>query len=174
MLIDGRSGSGKTELARALVERWAGSQLVRLDDLYPGWDGLDLGSRIVPSILATSRWRAWDWVAGAPGAWHELDASAPIVIEGVGAISRGSRPMADLAVWVDLDGPTRKQRALRRDGDAFAPFWDRWADQEERFIARESPRERADLAVDGTDTMAILSVVARAARYRSGQPFDQV
>ena len=164
VLIDGRSGSGKTELARALVDGWPGSQLVRLDDLYPGWDGLDRGSLAVASILITARWRAWNWSAGAPGTWHQLDAFAPIVIEGVGAISRSSRALADVAVWVDLDDATRKSRALHRDGDAYAPFWERWAAQEERFMARENPRTLASMVVDGVDTATILDSVNRAAR----------
>src|SRR5690606_29833513 len=44
VLIDGRSGSGKTTLATALAARLPGTQLVRLDDFYPGWDGLEAGS----------------------------------------------------------------------------------------------------------------------------------
>ena len=46
VLIDGRSGAGKTSLARLLVARWPLTgrvQLVALDSLYPGWDGLDPG-----------------------------------------------------------------------------------------------------------------------------------
>lgn len=162
VLIDGRSGSGKTELARALVDGWPGAQLVRLDDLYPGWDGLDVGSEAVASILTVRRWQAWDWATGSPGAWQELDASRPIVIEGVGAISIASRPLADVAVWVELDDATRKIRALRRDGDAYAPHWDRWAAQEERFMAREKPRSLASMVVDGLESAAILESVSRA------------
>ena len=60
ILIDGRSGSGKTELARSIAAHWPEAQLVRLDDLYPGWDGLDAGSAAVPGILTDFRWRAWD------------------------------------------------------------------------------------------------------------------
>jgi hypothetical protein len=119
-------------------------QLVRLDDLYPGWDGLDAGSAAVPSILTELRWRAWDWAANAPGDWHELDPQRPIIVEGVGAISRASRPLAGRAIWVELDDATRKQRALARDGDAYAPYWDRWAAQELVFLAREQPQALAD------------------------------
>ena len=50
LLIDGRSGSGKTELARAVVAGVPEAQLVRLDDLYPGWGGLEEGSRVWISI----------------------------------------------------------------------------------------------------------------------------
>ena len=144
ILVDGRSGSGKTELARAMVLTRPELQLVRLDDLYPGWDGLDAGSAAVPSILTELRWQAWDWATDAPGDWHELDPQRPIIVEGVGAISRASRPLADRAIWVELDDASRKQRALARDGDAYAPHWDRWAAQELVFIHREQPQSLAD------------------------------
>ena len=152
VLIDGRSGSGKTELARAVVAGWVGElepQLVRLDDLYPGWDGLDAGSDAVPEILATHRWQAWDWGTDEPGAWHELDPGRPVVIEGVGAISRRSKPLSDASFWVTLDDDTRKARALARDGETFAPHWDRWARHELEFIEREGPERLSDLVIDG-------------------------
>ncbi|MBC7590254.1 MAG: ATP-binding protein [Salinibacterium sp.] len=162
VLIDGRSGSGKTELARAIVDGWPGAQLVRLDDLYPGWDGLDAACALVPSILATLRWQAWDWAVGAPGAWHELEASLPIVIEGVGALSVRSRRLVDVAVWVELDDTNRRMRALARDGDSYAPFWERWAAQELTFIERENPGSLANLQVSGIDTVAATAEVRAA------------
>ena len=148
VLIDGRSGSGKTELAKLLVETMPDFQLVRLDDLYPGWDGLAAGSAAVAAIIREQKWQAWDWAANAPSVWHELDARRPVIIEGVGAISRASRPLADVAIWVELDDATRKVRALERDGDAYAPHWDRWAAQELEFIAREDPVSLASVIVE--------------------------
>jgi uridine kinase len=148
ILVDGRSGSGKTELAKQLAHFIAGAQLVRLDDLYPGWNGLDAGSARVPDILATLRWQAWDWALNRPDSWHDLDGTRPIIIEGVGAISRASRPLADIALWVQADDATRKSRAFGRDGDAFAEYWHSWAAQELSFIARESPQQLADAIVE--------------------------
>ena len=75
LLIDGRSGSGKTTLARRLVDAWPVDrlgpvQLVHLDDVYPGWHGLEEASRVVESsILAAADpgWTTWDWEHGVPG-----------------------------------------------------------------------------------------------------------
>lgn len=152
ILIDGRSGSGKTKVANGLLEAMPDAQLVRLDELYPGWDGLEAGSRHVHDFILAAerpRWRRWDWIAGEPAEWHELDPARPIIIEGFGALSRENRALATLGIWVELDAETRKQRALDRDGDTYAPHWDRWAAQEDAFIEREHPQDLADLVIDG-------------------------
>jgi len=150
VLVDGRSGSGKTTIARELADG-LDAQLVRMDDLYPGWDGLEQGSRDVHDrVLGTSepRWRRWDWKDDRPAEWHELDPTRALVVEGCGALSRANRALASLGIWVELDDATRKQRALARDGDEYAPHWDRWAAQEDAFIAREHPRELADAVLE--------------------------
>lgn len=151
VLIDGRSGSGKTTLGRALAAAIDDAQLVRLDDFYPGWDGLEEGSAMVlRDVLASDDpgWRAWDWTLGRSAAWHPLDPRRPLVIEGCGALSRAARAHATFGVWVELDTATRRARALARDGDGYAPHWERWAAQEAAFIAREAPRSLADLVID--------------------------
>ncbi|WP_394768632.1 ATP-binding protein [Lacisediminihabitans sp.] len=160
VLIDGGSGSGKTTLATALAPA-LGAQLVRLDDIYPGWDGLEAASGQVEQVLsAEPRWRRWDWKAQAPAEWHDLDPSLPVVVEGSGSLSRANRALATYGIWVELDEPTRKARALERDGELYAPFWDRWAAQERAFAARERPSERADLVLDDEDVAAIVNGLA--------------
>lgn len=150
VLIDGRSGSGKTTIAAELVADWPQAQLVRLDDIYPGWDGLEQAvTAVVHDVLAPvrPRWRAWDWARSTPGLWHPLDPHRPLIVEGVGALSSSSRALATFAVWVDADAATRRHRAIQRDGDAYAPHWERWAAQEDAFIAREHPESLADLVL---------------------------
>jgi len=151
VLIDGRSGSGKSELARAVVADWPVAQLLRLDDVYPGWDGLRAAADDLPRVLTSGRATSWDWTADAPGHPIALDTARPVIVEGVGALTRATRPLADLAVWVDLDDDLRRRRALERDGDTYAPHWERWARQEERLLTQEDPRGLADLRVDGSD-----------------------
>lgn len=150
-LLDGRSGSGKSELASAIAADWPELQVVRLDDVYPGWQGLAAGSAAVPGILATLRYRAWDWADDAPGDERTLDPARPILIEGVGALTRASRPLVDVALWIELDAASRRARALARDGAMFAPHWDAWAEQEDALFATEKPWLLADHVIPGPD-----------------------
>ena len=155
VLIDGRAGAGKSTLARALAEATCAT-LVRLDDCYPGWDGLEAGAEAVRRTVlvprATGRagaWQRWDWAAERPAEQHGVPATGGLICEGCGVLTRRSAPLADLRLLVELDAERRKQRALRRDGDLFAPHWDRWAAQEEAVIRAEEPASLADLVVDG-------------------------
>lgn len=157
VLIDGRSGSGKSTLADQLAQRWAGSVVVRLDDIYPGWDGLAWAVDHVHTELLQprsagdpARWRQWDWTTNTPAGWRPVTATQRLIVEGVGTLSAGNRALADIGIWIDADDEVRKQRALRRDGDTYRPFWDRWAAQEETLIARHDPRSAADYLATGT------------------------
>lgn len=161
VLIDGPSGAGKSSLADLLVSDWPGDEtprLVRMDDLYPGWGGLDAGSAAVRHDLllplrasGTGRWRAWDWAADAPAGWHTVDGSAPLIVEGCGTLAGGNVPLADLALWLDADDALRKERALARDGLSFATHWDQWQRDFDGYVERERPRDNASLVLDVTD-----------------------
>jgi hypothetical protein len=151
VLIDGRSGAGKTELGRALAPRM-GAVLVSLDDLYPGWDGLAAGAHAVSTTVLRRRdpgWTRWDWAQSRPAEWHPLDRGTPLVVEGCGAITAASRRRAELAVWMDADAALRRARAMARDGRAYEPHWDRWAAQEAQHLRRDRPVERADVILRG-------------------------
>ena len=93
----------------------------------------------------TATWTTWDWHRAAPGPPRRTAPADVVVCEGVGALSTAARPLLDLAVWLELETPARRTRALARDGETFAPHWDRWAAQEEDYLARHAPRAAADL-----------------------------
>lgn len=146
LLIDGGSGAGKTTLAEAVAAAWPEAALVQLDDLYPGWSGLEAGSSLIAtSVLGeASGYLSWDWEHSAPGGWRVVPREGPLIIEGSGALSVASRARAAYAVWLEVDAATRRDRALARDGATFEPHWDDWARQEERFRHRERPDSLAD------------------------------
>ena len=130
--IDGYSGSGKSTLAAALTRLVNGWQVLHLDDWYPGWDGLAAGADIARRIAAdlragrASSYEAWDWENGTTGATIRVPLS-PTIIEGCGAIEAE----ADLTIWIaDPGEEERRTRALARDGQTYAPHWQRWADQD--------------------------------------------
>lgn len=130
--IDGYSGSGKSTLAAALAPLLPGWQVLHLDDWYPGWDGLEAGADIARRIAAdlrggrASSYEAWDWDKGTTGATTRVPL-APTIIEGCGAIEAE----ADLVIWIaDPGEEERRNRALARDGQTYAPHWQRWADQD--------------------------------------------
>jgi uridine kinase len=154
--IDGRSGSGKTSLAARLAAE-LGAPVVTLEDLYGGWDGLERGiDRLVSEVLEplaaglAARVPKYDWLAGTWAAPWVLEPPGVLIVEGVGAGARRAAAYASLLIWVEAAESVRKQRALDRDGQAFAPHWDRWAAQEDAVLDRERTAERADIVVDGT------------------------
>lgn len=150
VLIDGRSGAGKSTVAAELAPL-LGAQLVSLDDIYPGWGGLAAGSAAVHEMVLRDRepgWTRWDWAAGEPAEWHPVDPDAPIVIEGCGALGRANRARASFGIWIEVPAAERRRRALERE-PGFAPHWADWARQEREFAAREHPRALADVIVAG-------------------------
>jgi hypothetical protein len=156
VLIDGRSGSGKSTLAARLRDQWSGSELIRMDDVYPGWNGLHWATEHVRSSLlqpraegGVGRWRSWSWPRRRPGVWHDVAPGGRLVVEGVGVLTSASRALADLAVWVDADDADRKVRALSRRTDDYEAHWDQWAAQEDEFLRVHAPRRHADLVAVG-------------------------
>jgi uridine kinase len=153
--IDGRSGSGKTRLAGLLHEE-LGAPVVSLEDLYGGWDGLERGiDLLVTEVLEplaagrTARVPRYDWISRTWGEPGPLDPPELLIVEGVGAGARRAAVFESLVVWLEAPRDVRKKRALDRDGETFAPYWDYWAAQEDAMLARERSPERADVLIDG-------------------------
>ncbi|GAA2746911.1 hypothetical protein GCM10009868_34230 [Terrabacter aerolatus] len=159
LLVDGRSGGGKTtfaEHAAALV----GGAVVHTDDLAwqhdaTAWDDLALAHVIEP-------WRRGEDVGYRPPGWvatgrdGSVTASADaglLVLEGVGAGRASLAAQADAVAWVQADRDEARERGLRRDvelgrtPEEAERFWDEWMSAEEPFLAADRPWERADLVV---------------------------
>lgn len=152
LCLDGPSGSGKSELARA-IERLTPATVVHTDDLCPGWDGLPRVPAILASLLAPlsdgrpGTCPRYDWTLGAAAEEIVVEPTELLVVEGLGAGARLLREWRTGLVWLDADPAVRRERALARDGDHFRDFWDHWARAEETYFAEASDRARADLVV---------------------------
>ena len=162
LALDGRSGAGKTRLAARVVEQAEArtgvrAALVAMEDLYPGWDGLEAASRMLHDDVlaplaagAPASYRPWDWSAGRPADVRVAVPAAPLlVVEGVGSGALAGAPLLTVLVWVSAPADLRRSRAMERDGAAYAPHWPRWAAQERDHLLAHRTRARADLLVRG-------------------------
>lgn len=157
VVIDGRSGAGKSSLAARVARAWPLStpvQLLALDSLYPGWHGLECGAEIArESVLRPHGrgligiWRRWDWEREEEAEAHAVDPALGLIVEGCGALTPASAQLSDVTVWVDGPADSRRRRALDRDGDGFRSHWDMWAAQEDAHIARHDPQRLAQLSI---------------------------
>ncbi len=165
--IDGPSGAGKTTLAQGVAEALAalpgirdlgvstGVELVHMDHLYPGWDGLAAAPGLLTEqvLEPVSRgepaaYRLWSWLREE---WKGSRAVLPsqfLVVEGCGASVMPAGAYAAVRVFVEADRGLRMERGIARDGEAYRPKWQQWADQESALFERDGTRRRADLLVD--------------------------
>lgn len=183
ILVDGRSGSGKSTFAATLA-RVRGAVVVSTDDVAWHLHPTDWAEQMLEGVVRP--WAAGSAVRYAPPGWvsqgrdgHlEVPAGAALVIEGVGAGRHELAPFAHLLVWVRSDASEARRRGLERDialGRTRAEaerFWDEWMSAEEPFLAAEQPWARADLVVDGhaATVGAVADVHVVTPRSRTGWP----
>lgn len=154
LCIDGPSGSGKTTLAEAVAAATVGTRVVHMDDLYDGWDGLDvvddqLGTLLLPLAAGRpGRYRRYDWHAGRYVGTETVPAGPLLVLEGVGSWSPAYADLVTLLVF--LDGPEEERfgRVVARDGAAVAEPLRRWMRRERDHLLRTGAREHADVVVE--------------------------
>ena len=167
ILIDGRAASGKSSLASALKnalfkELEQAPRLIHMDDLYPGWEGLQLGSFYLNQQILqplrqgkTAHFQIWDWESGQRGksgepgnGWREFSGGTPLIVEGCGSLSRTASELAHYRIWIEADQEERHRRWLDRDGEKFNDFWHVWAAQEDEFYQQQNSKQLADLVLE--------------------------
>jgi uridine kinase len=157
--IDGFGGAGKSTLATAIAERVSRAVVVRVDDFWgpniAEWDWLRFRAQLLEPLLAArpARYQVWNWVDDVGGEWVEVAPGRVVVVEGVSSTRTEAGVPWDLTVWVEAPRDVRLARALERDGPDLMRRWlDDWMPSEEAYAARERPRDRVDLVVDGDRT----------------------
>ncbi|MEP7191683.1 MAG: hypothetical protein ABI903_02340 [Actinomycetota bacterium] len=153
--VDGPSGAGKTDFATALAARLPNAQILHMDDLYAGWDGLDqavtdLHDRILAPLSRGERatYRRWDWHEDRYAEEVTLPATGLLLVEGSGSGANPGCRFVSALVWLEANRDERYRRGIERDGDSYLPHWLRWASHEDRLFTRDGTRDRADLVID--------------------------
>lgn len=159
LAVDGRSGGGKSTLARRLSLAIPRSVVVHTDDVawhhsFFDWQGLMIDGILKPVASGQAvayRPPAWE-ARDRPGA-IEVPADATVVIvEGVGASRTELAPWLTASIWMQSDLVEAERRGLERDGGTAEAkrFWDEWMAAEFEFLKRQEPWRRARATVNGT------------------------
>jgi uridine kinase len=153
--VDGPGGAGKSTFAARLAEELGGAQVLHTDD-FASWENpIDWWPRLVKEVLEplscnqSARYRRTDW--GNPGheEWGEVAPAEFVILEGVTASREAFRPFLTYSVWIETPRELRLSRGLERDGEEARAQWEEWIAEEEDYVRRERPRERADLVLPG-------------------------
>jgi hypothetical protein len=158
--IDGPSGAGKSTFADAVAAVWPRPlELVRLDEVYPGWHGLERGARVLSAALVrpwargvVGRVPGWDWSADGAGPVRIVRPGTDLLVEGCGAFA-AIGALSAVRIWVHAGDGVRKRAALERDHGAFDPYWEMWDAQWRTYTARTGASAAlADLRVRGVSS----------------------
>ena len=153
--VDGAGGAGKSTLAVQLAAALDGAPIVQTDDFASWDDPVDWWPRLLDDVLRplargeTARFVRSSWGREEDGTWAEVAPSEFVILEGVSASREAFRPFLTYSIWVEAPREVRLARGLERDGDDARRQWEEWMTEEDRYVARERPRERADRVVQG-------------------------
>lgn len=172
VVIDGRSGTGKSTIAKTLAERSNGVIVVS-DDFYSGgnddrWEGLTPQEKVDQVIdWEKLRYEVLEPLkSGKPASWHPLDfrpgvswigwkketvhlyPAKIIILDG----SYSSRPelsdLIDLSVLVETSDHERRQRLIKREGSEFMEKWHKiWDPAEDYYFSHIKIKDTFDLVV---------------------------
>lgn len=167
--IDGRSGVGKSTIAKELAAK-LGAALIDGDDFYAGgseaeWDARSAAEKISlcidwrrlrkealePLIAGNdASWQPYDFVTGSVQAPHTKSANAAeiIILDGVYSGRLELADLVDLSVFVDLGDRERRARLVKRENEDYVEEWmQRWSEAEECYFANTRTKESFDLVV---------------------------
>ena len=158
--VDGRSGGGKTTLAKNLAER-LGATMLSTDD-FAWWHSLfDWPEMLIENGIEPLR--AGKAIDFKPAAWIEKERegsilAAPsrfVIVEGVGSTQERMRQALDYKIWLQTDADVARERGLLRDlaerpDPAEAErFWNEWQSAEDLFQAEQKSWLSADFVLKG-------------------------
>ncbi|MBT4609450.1 MAG: hypothetical protein HOM68_14225 [Gemmatimonadetes bacterium] len=153
--VDGPGGAGKSTFAAQLALGLGNVQIVHTDD-FASWDNpIDWWPKLRESVLVPLA--AGDSAVYVPTSWEDevksqvvVQPAQFVVLEGVSASRQAFQPYLAYSIWIETPRDVRLRRGLERDGLEARERWEEWMADEDLYIARENPADRADLIVPGS------------------------
>lgn len=167
--LDGRSGGGKSTLARA-VGAALSALVIDGDDFYAGgtdacWAAMGPGEKVEcvidwrrqRDVLENLRrrqpatWRPYDWESddgsfGPPVSGGPADI---VILDGAFSARPELADLLTLRVLRDVPRDVRRARLLRREGRRYRAEWEaRWSDAEDLYFDALMPRAAFDFVLD--------------------------
>lgn len=162
--IDGHGGSGKSTLA-AMLARQLKAGIIHTDD-FAGWDNPEnwwplviekIFEPIKNGATVVSYSRSKWWATHNPEPIVNQPVTDIMILEGVSSLRQEFRPYISFGIFVDAPLEVCIQRGFERDrgqdnksDDEIKRMWEQWYEEEEVYIARDNPKEFANLILDGT------------------------
>jgi uridine kinase len=175
--LDGRSGTGKSTLAAALVAELGDVAVVDGDGFYAGgtaarWDrrtAEEKADQVIDwrrqhAVLEGLRdwgvatwhpfdWDAEDWDQDPPPFTDEpitVERASVVVLDGAYSCRPELHDLLDLRVLLVLPDDLRRARLIAREGEDYEADWDaRWAEAETHYFGTVMPPDRFDLVLGG-------------------------
>ena len=155
--IDGLGGSGKSTLAEHLSAALGHVPIVHTDD-FASWETpLEWWPRLRAQVLEPlsvnrpAHYQRYDWATRSLADWQDLPPTTYVILEGVSSSRDAFRSFLSYTIWVETPRAERLRRGLERDGVEARDQWDAWMAEEDAYIEREHPAEKADCVLKGTD-----------------------
>lgn len=162
--IDGRGGSGKSTLTRALEERIDGCRVMSVDDFWlagsvrperakvvadPGcdYDWARVHEQVIEPLLEDrdARYQRYDWATDSLVEWVDVPVGGTVILDGVFTLRGDRAALYDFRVWVEADEATCLARGIERDGGEHTELWnEEWMPAYRTYIEAEDPMARAD------------------------------
>jgi uridine kinase len=163
--IDGPSGSGKSSLARRLVNR-TDATLVEIDDFvswadFSGWWPRFTDQVVQPLLRGEdAHYQVRDWQhdphGSSLGGWKTAPWTPLVIFDGVTSTRRAVSDLLAYRIWVEAPEDIRLARGIKRDGEVARHLWLAWMQEEQIFFTKDGTRERADLLVNGAASSGVV------------------
>lgn len=169
--LDGKSGTGKSTIAKQLAEILGGVE-INSDNFWSGgpneeWDkktpeqksdkAIDwqrLRSELLIPLLSgkVAKWHSFDWEKGQGLSPTEIinNPSQLIILDGAYSSRPELQDLIDLSILVEVsDDHNRRQRLIARENEGYMKDWhSRWDVAENYYFSKVRPRNSFDLIIN--------------------------